>query len=120
MLVSTGKTLAYTLNMLLVGVLCLAVLACNMWLSKAMIGSIMKLRRNNVSTGVYVWDKGKRLNVVTDRHVCLTRCLSELSTCYQPVFFVGVELGMFWSVIIEALGGLAHLLPDWLNCSQAC
>ena len=84
-----------------------------------MIVPIMNARRNNVFTGVYQWDKGKLLNVVTDRHVPLSLLLTELSTLHQPVIFVGVDAAMFRSQIIEALGGLAHFAPDWLNLPQA-
>ena len=63
--VTTGKTLAYTLNIALVGVSSLAVLASNISATKAMIVPIMNARRNNVFTGVYQWDRGKLLNVVT-------------------------------------------------------
>lgn len=38
---------------------------------------------------------------------------------HQPDFFVGVDAGMFRRLIIEALGGLAHFAPDWLNLPTA-
>ncbi|KLI75914.1 MULTISPECIES: tRNA (adenosine(37)-N6)-threonylcarbamoyltransferase complex dimerization subunit type 1 TsaB [Lacticaseibacillus] len=117
--VTTGKTLAYTLNIALVGVSSLEVLAANITDTKAMIVPIMNARRNNVFTGVYQWDKGKLINVVTDRHVPLTLLLTELTTLRQPVIFVGSDAAMFRGQIIEALGGLAHFAPDWLNLPQA-
>ena len=117
--VTTGKTLAYTLNIALAGVSSLAVLAANITDTKAMIVPIMNARRNNVFTGVYQWNKGRLINVVTDRHVPLKLLLTELATLHQPVIFVGSDAAMFRAQIIETLGGLAQFAPSWLNLPQA-
>ncbi|KRM54269.1 tRNA (adenosine(37)-N6)-threonylcarbamoyltransferase complex dimerization subunit type 1 TsaB [Lacticaseibacillus sharpeae] len=87
--VTTAKTLAYTLNIELVGVSSLAVLAANVRKEAALIVPVMDARRSNVFTGIYQWADDKLVNVLLDRHTSLEQLVKEVAALEQPAIFVG-------------------------------
>lgn len=111
--VTTAKTLAYTLNIELVGVSSLATLAANVRSSDAIIVPLMDARRGNVFAGMYQWCKGELKSVALDKHVSLDHLLEEVQALGQPAIFVGATEKMRLT-ISEALGGGARF-TDALN-----
>lgn len=108
--VTTGKTLAYTLGIDLVGISSLAVLAANVTRTKNMIIPLMDARRHNVFAGGYQWLHGQLINVIADRHIALQQLLAEVAILAQPVTFVGVDVPKFTGDIEGALGASAHFV----------
>ena len=107
--VTTGKTLAYTLNKELVGVSSLAALAAGVTDTQALIVPLMDARRQNVFAGVYQWVKGELINVVEDAHLPLTQLLEEVLVLRQPAVFVGADVEKFADEIRATLGAKANL-----------
>lgn len=104
--VTTAKTLAYTMNIELVGVSSLAVLAANVRKESALIVPVMDARRNNVFTGIYQWDGDKLVNVLLDRHTSLEQLVAEVGALDQPAIFVGTT-GDMREQIRSTLGTMA-------------
>lgn len=98
--VTTGKTLAWTLGIELVGVSSLATLAAN---SKDFNGYIVPLfdaRRNNVYTGAYQWQTGQLVNVIADQHISLAEWLVRLIATEKEIRFVGNDVAKFHEFIL--------------------
>ena len=112
--VTTGKTLAFTLGIDLVGVSSLAVLAANVRDTNAMIVPLMDARRQNVFAGGYQWQDGTLINVIADKHISLTDLLASLKLLNQPVIFAGPDVEKFAEPIFAQLGSLASM-TDKIN-----
>ncbi|WP_225048140.1 tRNA (adenosine(37)-N6)-threonylcarbamoyltransferase complex dimerization subunit type 1 TsaB [Lacticaseibacillus kribbianus] len=106
--VTTAKTLAYTLDLELVGVSSLAALAAGVTATPAVIVPLMDARRQNVFAGGYQWADGALQNVIADRHLPLAQLLAELTVLNQPAVFTGADAAKFREPIVAALGHLAH------------
>lgn len=105
--VTTGKTLAYTLGIDLVGISSLATLAASVTGTNALIVPLMDARRQNVFAGGYQWRNGALLPVIQDRHLALKQLLSEVAMLGLPTVFVGVDVPLFHEAIATTLGGQA-------------
>lgn len=119
--VTTGKTLADTLNKQLVGISSLAVLAAGVTNTTALIVPLMDARRQNVFAGIYQWDHGELINVVQDAHVSLELLLERINVLQQPAVFVGVDAAKFNETIVAKLGDrgqLADALTAYPNAAR--
>ncbi|WP_461225776.1 tRNA (adenosine(37)-N6)-threonylcarbamoyltransferase complex dimerization subunit type 1 TsaB [Lacticaseibacillus suihuaensis] len=122
--VTTAKTLAYTLNLELVGVSSLAALAAGVTATTAVIVPLMDARRHNVFAGGYQWANGRLENVIADRHLPLDQLLAELAVLKQPAVFTGPDAVAFREPIQAALGHAASFadaitaLPDAARLAQ--
>jgi len=87
--VTTAKTLAFTLNLRLIGISSLALLAANETTADALIIPIMDARNDNLYAGGYVRTDNGLKNVFVDGHTNITRLLAQLETVTQPIIFVG-------------------------------
>lgn len=107
--VTLAKTLAWTLQKPLIGISSLKTLAANAALYEGFICPIFDARRNNVYTAVY---KGSKLEIIVDDyHDHIDGLLARLKTLGAPVLFVGADVAVFWSKIVEVLGADAHRAP---------
>ena len=116
--VTTAKTLAYTMNIELVGVSSLATIAANVRDASAMIVPVMDARRSNVFSGVYQWQNGKLINVVLDKHVSLQRLAEETLALNQPATFVGATEPMK-EIIRETMGSQAQFADELSGLPRA-
>ncbi len=107
--VTTGKTLAYTLNKELVGISSLATLAAGVGNTQALIVPLMDARRQNVFAGGYQWRAGELINVIQDAHLSLAQLLEEVRVLRQPAVFVGADVSKFEADIRATLGAQAQL-----------
>ncbi|WP_461214379.1 tRNA (adenosine(37)-N6)-threonylcarbamoyltransferase complex dimerization subunit type 1 TsaB [Lacticaseibacillus sp. GG6-2] len=107
--VTTGKTLAYTLNKELVGISSLATLAAGVSGTQALIVPLMDARRKNVFAGGYQWVDGQLINVIQDAHISLAQLLEEVRVLRQPAVFVGTDVSKFEDEIKATLGAQAQL-----------
>jgi len=100
--VTLAKTLAWTLQIPLVGVSSLKALAANATLYNGLICPIFDARRDNVYTAVY---QGVTLEaLVEDHHTHIADLLERLRALDAPILFVGTDVGIFWDNIVEKLG----------------
>jgi len=107
--VTLAKTLAWTLQKPLIGISSLKTLAANAALYEGFICPIFDARRNNVYTAVY---KDSKLETIfEDYHDHIDGLLARLKTLEAPVLFVGADVAVFWSKIVEILGADAHRAP---------
>lgn len=98
--VTTAKTLAWSLGIELVSVSSLASLAANSLDYSGYLVPIFDARRENVYSGVYQWQAGKLIEVLSDRHVALSSWLSELKQLNGDVRFVGSDVAVFKEIIL--------------------
>lgn len=101
--VTIAKTLAWTLNIPIVGVSSLKVLAANVPYFPHTICSIMDARRQNVYAGAYAGEHALEA-VIEDGHYELDQLLNQLEALNQPILFVGHDVEIFYEKIVERLG----------------
>lgn len=117
--VATAKTLAFTLDCELVGVSSLAILAAGISTNnRADIVPLFDARRNYVFSGLYKNDNDL-VNELPDQHRELGTWLDTLKERNQPQIFVGTDVDLFKTQIIDILGEQAHFAPQFLNVPQA-
>ncbi|MBL3732231.1 tRNA (adenosine(37)-N6)-threonylcarbamoyltransferase complex dimerization subunit type 1 TsaB [Lysinibacillus sp. HST-98] len=115
--VTLAKTLAWTLQIPLVGVSSLKALAANATLYNGLICPIFDARRDNVYTAVY---QGVTLEaLVEDHHTHIADLLERLRALDAPILFVGTDVGIFWDNIVEKLGDNALRAPFSLDLPRA-
>ncbi len=100
--VTTAKTLAFTLNLALVGISSLALLAANVTATDKLIVPIMDARNDNMYVGGYRYLAGRLTSVQADRHSNLQKLIDDLKATATDVIFVG-EVGRFELALREAL-----------------
>ncbi|MCL7748821.1 tRNA (adenosine(37)-N6)-threonylcarbamoyltransferase complex dimerization subunit type 1 TsaB [Halalkalibacter alkaliphilus] len=106
--VTTAKTLAWSLNIPIIGVSSIAVLAQAGRFFQGVISPIMDARRGQVYTGHYETKGIDVLEVTNDRLIMLEDWLVYLQELRKPVLFVGQDVSMHEVMIREKLGDHAH------------
>jgi tRNA threonylcarbamoyladenosine biosynthesis protein TsaB len=113
--VTTAKTLAWSLDIELVGISSLQVLAANTKEKGKVIVPISDARRENVYTGQYAYDKNDKLQtLVEDRHIAIEEWVTELEKVEEPIVFVGEDALAFDSYFQKVLEdySYAHSLDN--------
>ncbi|WP_078543039.1 tRNA (adenosine(37)-N6)-threonylcarbamoyltransferase complex dimerization subunit type 1 TsaB [Litchfieldia alkalitelluris] len=106
--VTIAKTLAWTLNIPLVGVSSLEVLAANGRYFDGMISPLFDARRGQVYTGLYSYSSdGLLVSQKEDAIILLKDWLSDLKGNNTQTLFIGNDLELHKAVIEEELGELA-------------
>lgn len=106
--VTIAKTLAWTLNIPLVGVSSLQVLAAGA--GRYFDGGVSPLfdaRRGQIYTGLYQYQNGQMETLVQDQIILTTDWVNQLQSFEGKVLFVGGDLPLHREVIKESLGGKA-------------
>lgn len=109
--VTTAKTLAWSLNIPLVGISSLEVLAQNGRYFDGYIVPIFDARRGQVYTGLYKINGSHVSSVQVDQLVLLEDWLQVLKQLESPILFLGNDLTIHREVIAERLGKQAVLPP---------
>ena len=117
--VTTAKTLAWTLNKKLICASSLASIASNIS-SKCTIPivPIFNARRNNVFAGIYRWDNGHLLNMLSDRYISIIDLVNFISKKNFQVLFVG-DTDYFKNQLKQYLGNLAMFADSKFNFPDA-
>ncbi|MGG3560602.1 tRNA (adenosine(37)-N6)-threonylcarbamoyltransferase complex dimerization subunit type 1 TsaB [Neobacillus rhizosphaerae] len=103
--VTIAKTLAWTLNIPLVGVSSLEILAAGTGrYFDGMVSPLFDARRGQVYTGLYQFVDGKLTVVQQDQLVMLADWVERLSESDKPILFVGNDLPIHQAKIEEVLG----------------
>nr|WP_304219766.1 tRNA (adenosine(37)-N6)-threonylcarbamoyltransferase complex dimerization subunit type 1 TsaB [Fredinandcohnia onubensis] len=113
--VTIAKTLAWSLQIPLVGVSSLEVVAANGRHFNGFISPLFDARRGQVYTGLYQYE-GKRLTCVEeDKIILLADWLEELRKRETPVLFIGNDLVIHKEQIETDLEQFAYVAPytDW-------
>lgn len=106
--VTIAKTLAWTLNIPLVGVSSLEILAGGTGrYFDGMVSPLFDARRGQVYTGLYQFVNGKLTVVQQDQLVMLADWVERLSDSDKAILFVGNDLPIHQAKIEEVLGSKA-------------
>jgi len=106
--VTIAKTLAWTLNIPLVGVSSLAILASSV--GRYFQGSVSPLfdaRRGQIYTGLYQYEGKAFTSVFEDQIVLSKDWAATLKEFTNPILFVGNDLPLHKSILTETLGSQA-------------
>ncbi|MET1013665.1 MAG: tRNA (adenosine(37)-N6)-threonylcarbamoyltransferase complex dimerization subunit type 1 TsaB [Paenisporosarcina sp.] len=114
--VTIAKTLAWTLNIPLVGVSSLETLAGNGYLFNGLICPIMDARRQNVFSAVYTNTGEPKLG---DGHYSLEDLLAKMTDMEEKIIFIGHDVAIHWDAIQLALGERAVRAPYYLDLPRA-
>ncbi|MDF1510002.1 MULTISPECIES: tRNA (adenosine(37)-N6)-threonylcarbamoyltransferase complex dimerization subunit type 1 TsaB [Bacillaceae] len=107
--VTIAKTLAWTLNIPLVGVSSLEILAAAV--GRYFSGAVSPLfdgRRGQIYTGLYQYKKGKLETVEGDQILQSRDWAEQLCSSSEPILFVGNDLPLHQGVIAEIMGEKAQ------------
>jgi tRNA threonylcarbamoyladenosine biosynthesis protein TsaB len=117
--VTTAKTMAWALNIPVVGVSSLTVMAQAGRFFNGIISPIMDARRGQVYTGYYA-AKGMAVEQLEeDRLILLENWLTYLEERNEPVLFVGQDVELHLSHIKDKLGELAHFTVGSMELPRA-
>ncbi|MGP7819576.1 tRNA (adenosine(37)-N6)-threonylcarbamoyltransferase complex dimerization subunit type 1 TsaB [Niallia sp. 01092] len=108
--VTIAKTLAWTLNIPLVGVSSLEVLAVSV--GKYFEGNVVPLfdaRRGQIYTGLYQFSEKKCIQKKEDQLILTTDWVEQLKKEQKKILFVGNDLPLHQEVILSGLGEQAIL-----------
>lgn len=103
--VTIAKTLAWTLNIPLVGVSSLAILAASV--GRYFPGGVSPLfdaRRGQIYTGLYQYDNGIFTTVENDQLLQSTDWAKYLKAMNKPILFIGNDLPLHRSILESELG----------------
>jgi tRNA threonylcarbamoyladenosine biosynthesis protein TsaB len=106
--VTIAKTLAWTLNVPLVGVSSLEILASGIGrYFDGYISPVFDARRGQVYTGLFQFQKGELISVEQDQLVMLVDWATKLRDATKPILFVGNDLHIHRTAIEDILGNKA-------------
>lgn len=108
---TTAKTLAWALDIPIVGISSIEVLAYQGRLSNIVICPFFDARRGTVFTGLYKWNKDELQEVYEDQNVLMKDWLIKLAKDEREVIFLSPDLGIYINLITEYLGDLA-IIPE--------
>lgn len=107
--VSIAKTMAWALQIPIVGISSLEILAANGHFFDGLISPIFDARRGQVYTGLYEFSKGELMTIENDQNLLLTEWIRHLSKSDKRILFLGNDVHLHRETIIEMLGEKAEL-----------
>jgi tRNA threonylcarbamoyladenosine biosynthesis protein TsaB len=106
--VTIAKTLAWTLNIPLVGISSIEILASGIGrYFDGYVSPIFDARRGQVYTGLYQYQNGEIQTIEADRLVMLVDWAEDLKNTGKSILFVGNDLPLHQAAIEAALGSQA-------------
>jgi tRNA threonylcarbamoyladenosine biosynthesis protein TsaB len=113
--VTIAKTLAWTLQIPLVGVSSLEVVAANAKYFDGLIVPLFDARRGQIYTGLYAYRDSILETIQEDRIVLASEWAKQLKEYQQKVLLIGGDGELHKQVFIEELGDLAQVAPPSLH-----
>jgi tRNA threonylcarbamoyladenosine biosynthesis protein TsaB len=106
--VTIAKTLAWSLNIPIVGVSSLEILAATAGrYFPGYISPLFDARRGQIYTGLYTYQNGNLEVTLEDQNILIMDWVARLSTYQKPILFLGNDLPIHRPAIEERLGGQA-------------
>ncbi|MFD2444213.1 tRNA (adenosine(37)-N6)-threonylcarbamoyltransferase complex dimerization subunit type 1 TsaB [Bacillus sp. CGMCC 1.16607] len=103
--VSIAKTLAWSLNLPIVGVSSLEILAAGAGrFFSGYVSPLFDARRGQIYTGLYQYDKSEIKTIISDQNVLTSDWVDHLITLDKDILFVGNDLPIHREVIEKGLG----------------
>lgn len=109
--VTTAKTLAWSLNIPVVGVSSLEVLAYQGRFFNGFVSPFFDARRQTVFTGLYKWSDGQLTEYDHERNVLMEDWLKQLKSENEEVLFLSPNIELYKDTILDHLGHLA-IIPE--------
>ncbi|MDY0410483.1 tRNA (adenosine(37)-N6)-threonylcarbamoyltransferase complex dimerization subunit type 1 TsaB [Virgibacillus soli] len=109
---TTAKTLAWALNIPIVGVSSLEVLAYQGKLSKVLICPFFDARRGLVYTGLYKWQNRQMQLIHEEVNVMMEDWLEQLLRRNEDIIFLSPDMHQFRTIITEMMGDSAIIPED--------
>ncbi|PKR76531.1 tRNA (adenosine(37)-N6)-threonylcarbamoyltransferase complex dimerization subunit type 1 TsaB [Halalkalibacillus sediminis] len=116
---TTAKTLAWTLQIPIVGISSLRTLASNFMHSQELICPFFDARRGNVFTGLYQSEGDDMKAVIEDQNIAMEDWLGQLKEYNQPIRFVTPQGENFDELINEHFGEHAVIVKDYSRVPRA-
>jgi len=113
--VTIAKTLAWTLNIPIVGVSSLEVLAANVRYFDGLISPLFDARRGQIYTGLYKYEEGRLTTVEIDQILLSREWAQKLKKQEEKVLFIGTDYVLHQAVLLEELGERAMFAPASLQ-----
>jgi tRNA threonylcarbamoyladenosine biosynthesis protein TsaB len=113
--VTIAKTLAWTLNIPIVGVSSLEVLAANAKYFDGLISPLFDARRGQIYTGLYRYNADLLETVEKDQILLSKEWAGKLKERNEKVLFIGNDYVLHKEVLKEELGDLAMFAPSSLQ-----
>ncbi|WP_067725003.1 tRNA (adenosine(37)-N6)-threonylcarbamoyltransferase complex dimerization subunit type 1 TsaB [Oceanobacillus damuensis] len=109
--ISTAKTMAWSLNIPVVGVSSLEVLAYQGRFFNEYICPFFDARRGLVFTGLYKWENNKLSKVMDENNLLMDNVLQKLKEEQKRVLFLSPDIAVHKEAIQQSLGDLA-VIPE--------
>ncbi|WP_106494756.1 tRNA (adenosine(37)-N6)-threonylcarbamoyltransferase complex dimerization subunit type 1 TsaB [Lentibacillus sp. Marseille-P4043] len=104
---ATAKSLAWALDIPVVGISSLETLAYQGCFLNMFVCPFFDARRSNVYTGLYQWDEDKMTLVKNEQNISMTDWLEQLQMDGKKVLFLSPDIHLYEDVIMEYMGNLA-------------
>lgn len=108
---TTAKTLAWALNIPIIGISSIEVLAYQGRLSQATVCPFFDARRESVYTGLYKWEQNELNQIYEDQNCLMKDWLTKLAKDGKDVLFLSPDIDLYKDLINEHLGSLA-IIPE--------
>jgi len=115
---TTAKTLAWALDIPVVGVSSLKALAYQGRFYNSVVCPFFDARRGLVYTGLYEWQANDMVAVQDEQNILMNDWLTELSSREQEILFLSPNIDNFRDVIQERLGDLAIIPEDMFHIAK--
>lgn len=113
--VTAAKTLAWSLQIPIVGVSSLEAVAANGANFDGLICPLFDGRRGQIYTGLYTYEGEDLTSIEEDRIILIVDWLQMLKDKGKPVLFIGNDVKLHKETIIEHLGNQALFAPFTKN-----
>lgn len=105
--VTIAKTLAWSLNIPLVGVSSLKLLAASVRYFPGFVSPLFDARRGQIYTGLYRYNSSTFETEIDDCNVLTVDWVDRLEKLDSPILFIGNDVSLHKEILIEKLGDKA-------------
>src|SRR5699024_10541234 len=109
---TTAKTMAWSLDIPVVGVSSLEVLAAQADMKDTLVCPFFDARRGLVFTGLYKMKDGRLKNIQEDQNILLTEWLDMLKEIDSSVLFISTDADKHKELITDQLGAQAQFISQ--------
>ena len=115
---TTAKSLAWALNIPIIGVSSIYALAYQARFSGHLISPFFDARRNRVYTGLFQWTNGHLKTIKEERNINMDDWLKSLAQLNQQIVFLSPDLTIYKEEILKVIGKQAMFFEGPYNIIQ--
>lgn len=109
--ITTAKSLAWALNIPIIGVSSIDVLAYQGRFFDSIICPFFDARRGNIYTNAYKWENGQFVSLQSEINISMEKWLHQVAQYNKNVLFLSPDIHLYEEVITKQLKELA-LIPE--------